>query len=88
MDLTDILAIYTSLKIEGIKDTKRVNGISQHVHILNNDIPMNRFMMIMKNVVFSAMHSYTCLFQLEYQYQLMISPDTMTIPIVIYWKDI
>ena len=46
MDLSDILAIYTSLKIEGIKDTKRVNGISQHVHILNNDIPMNRFMMV------------------------------------------
>ena len=46
MDLTDILAIYTSLKIEAMKDTKRVNGISQHVHTLNNDIPMNKFMMV------------------------------------------
>ena len=35
--------------------------------------------------VCDRLQSYTCIFQLE---QLMISPDTMTIPIVIYWKDI
>ena len=39
-----------------------------------------------EQVVFSAMHSY--IFQLKYQHQLIISPDKITIPTVIYWKAI
>ena len=44
MHFCDILAI--SHPFKGIKGIQRMNGISQHVHILNNDIPMNRFVMV------------------------------------------